>query len=110
MQYGEFRQGFDKDKEDTRILFYGLRYVLESYLHRQWTVKDVEQGDVFFRLAFSATEPVAGSICIAAGLISVSTCQRRSHLAPASSEFAYPKQLFLEFIKEHNGERPFCSS
>ena len=34
----------------------------------------------------------------------------RSHLAPASSEFAYPKQLFLEFIKEHNGERPFCIS
>ena len=33
----------------------------------------------------------------------MSVCQRRSHLAPVKAEFAYPKQLFLEFIKEHNG-------
>lgn len=36
-QYGEFRQGYDKDTADTRVVFYGLRYILEQYVCRRWT-------------------------------------------------------------------------
>ena len=49
MQYGEFRSGFDRDTEDTRMVVYGIRYLLETYLHRQWTIEDVEKADNFYR-------------------------------------------------------------
>ena len=49
MQYGEFRCGYGGDKEDTRIVFYGLRYLLETYLHVQWTREEVEKCDKFYR-------------------------------------------------------------
>ena len=48
-QYGEFRSGYDKDTSDTRLVWYGLRYIVENYLLRQWTVEDVERADLFFR-------------------------------------------------------------
>ena len=51
MQYGEFRSGFDRDTEDTRMVVYGIRYLLETYLHRQWTIEDVEKADKFYRFA-----------------------------------------------------------
>ena len=49
LQYGEFRSGYDKDTSDTRLVWYGLRYIVENYLLRQWTVEDVERADLFFR-------------------------------------------------------------
>jgi hypothetical protein len=49
LQYGEFRRGFAKDKIDTRIVHYGLRYFIEQYVSRRWTLEDVEQADTFFR-------------------------------------------------------------
>ena len=49
VQYGEFRSGFDRDTEDTRMVVYGLRYLLQTYLHRQWTIEDVEKADKFYR-------------------------------------------------------------
>lgn len=49
MQYGEFRCGFNKDTEDTRMVAYGIRYLLETYLLRQWTVDDVEKAAKFYR-------------------------------------------------------------
>ncbi len=33
--YGEFRRGYNKDKEDTRVVFYGVRYIVETFLHRK---------------------------------------------------------------------------
>eukprot|EP00955_Chlamydomonas_euryale_P114302 366268-Chlamydomonas_euryale.AAC.2 len=48
-QYGEFRSGFDKDKEDTRMLFYGIRYIVEEYVSKQWTMEDVERADQFYK-------------------------------------------------------------
>ena len=48
LQYGEFRHGYDKDKKDTRILFYGLRYIIETYLCRQWSLEEVERASKFF--------------------------------------------------------------
>lgn len=49
MQYGEFRGGFDKDKEDTRLVFYGVRYLVENYVSRRWTMEDIEKAAVFHR-------------------------------------------------------------
>jgi hypothetical protein len=53
-QYGEFRTGFNGDKEDTRMVVWGLRYVLENYVMRQWTVEDVERADIFYRYSREA--------------------------------------------------------
>ena len=59
MQYGEFRKGFmlrdgSHDKEDTRHLFYGIRYVVENFFSKPWTMDDVEKCDAFYKcvLAF----------------------------------------------------------
>jgi hypothetical protein len=49
MQYGEFRGGFDRDKEDTRLVFYGVRYLVENYVSRRWTMEDIEKAAVFHR-------------------------------------------------------------
>lgn len=49
MQYGEFRTGFNGDTEDTRMLLYGVRYILENYVLRPWTEEDVEKADLFYR-------------------------------------------------------------
>jgi nicotinamide phosphoribosyltransferase len=31
-----------------RIVFYGIRYIIENYVCRQWTLKDVEMTRHFF--------------------------------------------------------------
>ena len=36
------------------MVVYGLRYLLEMYLHRQWTIEDVEKADKFYRCGLSA--------------------------------------------------------
>lgn len=54
-QYAEFRNGFDKDVEDTRLVFYGVRYLLEGYIARQWTQQDVDKAATFFRCTCYAT-------------------------------------------------------
>lgn len=76
--YGELRQGFDNDPADTRQVFFGLRYILENYVYRRWTLQDVELADAFF----------AG------------------HRAPDFSAFPYPRELFLKFIAENDGYMP----
>lgn len=37
--YGEFRAPFEKDKEDSRFVFWGIRYYVENYLNHKWTVE-----------------------------------------------------------------------
>ena len=46
--YGEFRCGFNKDSVDTRIFFYGIRFIVENYIAKKYTVEDVEQAAAFF--------------------------------------------------------------
>ena len=48
-QYGEFRAGYEKDKEDTRIVAYGIRYIIDNYVAKQWTMEDVERADLFYK-------------------------------------------------------------
>jgi hypothetical protein len=48
-QYGEFRSGFNKDKEDTRLLVYGIRYLIETYITERWSLEDVERASIFYQ-------------------------------------------------------------
>lgn len=76
--YGEFRKGFNSDTTDTRIVSYGIRYIVENYINRQWTLEDVERADLFFS----------------------------THHGPSNERLPYPKELFEKFIRENNGYFP----
>lgn len=78
LQYGEFRTGFKKDFEDTRMVWYGIRYIIEQYVCRKWTAQDVERADAFYS----------------------------RHMAPTHTAYPYPKDLFLKFIEENDGYMP----
>ncbi|KAJ3275741.1 hypothetical protein HDV01_007208 [Terramyces sp. JEL0728] len=75
--YGEFRKPYEKDTKDQRLVYYGTRYIIENYIAKQYTVEDVEQAALFFK----------------------------QHNAGAT-EFPFPKDLFLKFVKENNGYFP----
>lgn len=36
VSYGEFRCGYDKDTFDTRVVHFGIRKLVEQYLHRRY--------------------------------------------------------------------------
>lgn len=76
--YAEFREGFNKDKEDTRLIFYGIQHLLETYVTRQWTKDDVNKAAVFFS----------------------------SHMAPGYTNFPFPKELMSRFVQQNNGYFP----
>ncbi|KAK9864686.1 hypothetical protein WJX84_000447 [Apatococcus fuscideae] len=76
--YGEFRSGYARDKADTRLVFHGMRYLVEQYLSRQWTESDVTQADTFFR----------------------------THMGPDNSKFPFPRGMFLKFVNENQGYFP----
>ena len=44
--YGEFRSSFKKDKHDQRMIIYGLRYIIETYVGKKWTMEDIEKAEV----------------------------------------------------------------
>ena len=46
--YGEFRSGYNQDAADTRVVHYGIRHLIETYLHRRWTEADLDRADAFF--------------------------------------------------------------
>ena len=76
--YGEFRKGYDGDTDDQRIVWYGIRYIVEQFIERRWTVEDVELADKFYG----------------------------THQAPMNSPYPYPRHLFLKFIAENDGYMP----
>ncbi len=71
MAYGEFRDGFDKDKYDRRFVYYGIRYIIENYVNRQWTMRDVDCVAKFYS----------------------------THNAPMFSDYPFPKELFEKFVR-----------
>ena len=75
--YAEFRTPFNRDAEDHRLVFYGMRYLIEEVISVQWTVEDVEAADRFY-----------------------------STHAAGHTPFAFPRDLFLSFIREHGGYFP----
>lgn len=46
--YGEFRSGYERDKLDARLVFYGIRYIIENYIAVQYTEESVERAASFF--------------------------------------------------------------
>lgn len=80
--YGCFRKAFKKeggaaDKTDTRLIFYGMRYIVNSYFNRQWTMHDVSSAAQFYS----------------------------THNA-GFTQFPFPRELFEKFVKENNGYLP----
>ena len=45
--YGEFRRAYLKDDKDERIVFYGIRYIIENYISRPWDNEDIENAAKF---------------------------------------------------------------
>lgn len=75
--YSEFRSGFAGDKEDTRQVFLGLRYIVEKYLHHKWTMLDVEKASAFFETHNAGYTP-----------------------------YPFPRDLFEKIVKEKGGYFP----
>jgi nicotinic acid phosphoribosyltransferase len=75
--YGEFRCGYDKDKEDTRMVHYGIRHIVETYLHRQWTEQDLQVAETFY-----STHRSGGTA------------------------LPWPKKLFQRIVRENKGYFP----
>ncbi|MEW5302022.1 MAG: hypothetical protein WDW36_004834 [Sanguina aurantia] len=76
--YGEFRVGFNKDVEDTRVVSYGIRWLIDHYISKQWTQHDIDCAEIFYR----------------------------THMAPRNTSFPFPKAIFERFVKENNGYFP----
>lgn len=75
--YGEFRGPFNKDPLDSRFVFYGIRYIVDTYLSQQWTEQDVELASAFYATHNAGFQP-----------------------------YPFPKDLFLKFVHENNGFFP----
>ncbi|KAJ2220265.1 hypothetical protein EV180_003348 [Coemansia sp. RSA 518] len=75
--YAEFRQPFNNDPSDHRMVFYGLQYIITTYVSRVWTDTDVDTAKAFFS----------------------------THNA-GHSAFPFPETLFRKFVRENNGHFP----
>ncbi|KAL6061064.1 NAPRTase domain-containing protein [Balamuthia mandrillaris] len=75
--YGEFRKGFNGDKEDVRFVFCGMRYLVETFLNRRWTLEDVDKAERFYATHNAGRTP-----------------------------YPWPADLFRKFIKENDGYFP----
>jgi len=61
----------------TVMFFYGIRYIVETYLNKKWTEDDVNKAELFYKTHNSGF-----------------------------TEYPYPKELFLKFVKENHGYFP----
>lgn len=75
--YGEFRGPYEKDSTDTRMVFYGMRHLIENYIAVRWTVEDVARVEAFYATHSAGATPMS-----------------------------FPKELFLKFIAENDGYLP----
>eukprot|EP01102_Stenamoeba_stenopodia_P005581 TRINITY_DN16331_c0_g1_i1.p1 TRINITY_DN16331_c0_g1~~TRINITY_DN16331_c0_g1_i1.p1 ORF type:complete len:508 (+),score=108.24 TRINITY_DN16331_c0_g1_i1:87-1610(+) len=75
--YGEFRAPFAGQKEDYRLVFYGIRYIVENYINRKWTMEEVRNAEKFYSTHNAGYE-----------------------------HFPWPKDLFEKIVTEHNGYLP----
>jgi len=74
--YGEFQSSFDKDKQDSRLVFYGMRQLINDFIAVPWSANDVDKLSQFL-----STHGVLGG-------------------------YEFPKGLFMKFINENNGYFP----
>ncbi|KAJ3124614.1 hypothetical protein HK100_011181 [Physocladia obscura] len=81
--YSEFRQPYNGDTEDARIVLYGIRYIIDAYLNKPWTQSDLDKAVLFFkthRSSLDSTTPHA--------------------------PFPFPQHLFQKIIDNHGGYFP----
>lgn len=62
---------------DNRIVFYGIRYLYDTVLSRQITMKDIEEADTWY-----------------------------AHHGVAKTAFMWPRDLWVKVVEEHNGYIP----
>lgn len=74
--YGEFRKPFP-DTEDDRILWYGIRYLVEEYLLNPITQEDLDEAEWFYN----------------------------THNA-GNTQYPFPKHVFQDIIDNHGGYLP----
>lgn len=55
--YGEFRTSYNSDPEDQRILFYGIRFIIETYIAKKWTLEDLNKAEQFFSTHMYGKKP-----------------------------------------------------
>ena len=48
--FGAFRKSYDGDQEDQRIVFHGIRYLIDSYICKKWTEEDLARSEAFFSM------------------------------------------------------------
>jgi len=92
--------------EDTRLVFHGIRYLLEAFIARQWSQRDVDRAATFFRyvkavpssmlLGFLALTAKNGPCC-------------STHMAPGFTDFPFPKDLMVKFVQQNNGKEQQCN-
>lgn len=75
--YAEFRSPFNHDTTDTRLVWYGIRYIIQHYVQQRWTVDDVNDAAHFY------------------------STHNTAHTA-----MPFPRDLFLRFVEEHDGWFP----
>jgi len=75
--YGEFRAPFQGNETDHRFISYGIRYIIEHFVAKRWTLDDVHRSELFLN-----THGVGGS------------------------KFPFPTELFVKFVKENDGYFP----
>jgi len=75
--YGEFRKPYEGLEDDHRLVWFGIRYIVENYLYRKWTKDDVEKAEKFYK----------------------------THNA-GFTEYPYPTKLFMKSVEENNGYFP----
>ncbi len=75
--YGEFRAPFKDLQGDTRFVFYGIRYLVETYLDHRWTDADVDRARDFYATHNAGFTP-----------------------------FPFPEHLFRKFVRENHGYFP----
>jgi nicotinic acid phosphoribosyltransferase len=75
--YAEFRSSYEKDEEDERIVFFGIRYVIENYINKKWTMEDLDRCGVFYSTHKSGY-----------------------------TNFPFPRDLFKKFIEQNDGYFP----
>lgn len=77
-QYASFRSGFHGDVDDTRAVWFGVEHVLEQWVHRRWTERDVDRAAAFWA----------------------------THAAPCHTPYPFPADLLHRVVTECDGWFP----
>ena len=87
-------------------MFYGIRYLVENYVSRRWTMEDIEKAAKFHKCTPFASW-LAATVNLRMPLLDreASTLRgdRRTHLAPMNDEFPFPREVFERFVHKNDG-------